>query len=221
MLWRQGRKVPPEPESCRPRASRVGLSVVGTTLALKRTVCVGLRVDPNTAVCRTRQLAIGAALLGIVDGSASLGMVRAQCGREVLDHALTLAERFGAHLHVLYVRHETRPATLDEVARDEAEFEAEHESIRQTALSRLRQGHTLPADHIHPEVRTGPVLECILGAADDVATDLIVMGTHGRQGVGDTLFGSTTERVLVKARQALLVVREPTDADEELSAPVS
>jgi nucleotide-binding universal stress UspA family protein len=126
-----------------------------------------------------------------------------------LDHALTLAERFGAHLHVLYVRHETRPGTLDEQARDEAEFDAEYEGLRETVRTRLRHGHTLPVGHVHPEVRTGPLLECILTAADDARADLIVMGTHGRQGLSDSILGSTTERVLVQARQALLVVREP------------
>jgi nucleotide-binding universal stress UspA family protein len=135
---------------------------------------------------------------------------------QALDHALTLAERFGAHLHVLYVRHETRPRTLDEQARDEEEFDAEHEGLRATALRRLRDGHTLPPSHLHPEVRTGPVLECILTAADDARADLIVMGTHGRQGLADTLLGSTTERVLVQARQPLLVVREPpAEADPD------
>lgn len=125
-----------------------------------------------------------------------------------LDHALTLAEQFGAHLHVLYVRHETNPSTIDEQARDEEEFDAEQEGVRATAVRRLRHGHTLPMDHLHAEVRTGLPLECILEAADDAAVDLIVMGTHGRQGLSDALFGSTTERVLVRAKQPLYVVRE-------------
>lgn len=125
-----------------------------------------------------------------------------------LDHALTLAERFGAHLHVLYVRRETNPETIDEQARDEEEFDAERGAVWATAVRRLRQGHTLPMDHVHAEVRTGSPVDCIIEAADDAAVDLIVMGTHGRQGLSDALVGSTTERVLVRARQALFVVRE-------------
>jgi nucleotide-binding universal stress UspA family protein len=127
---------------------------------------------------------------------------------QVLDQALTLAERFGSHLHVLYVRHETRPVTIDEQARDEAEFDAEHDAVHATVVRRLRDGHSLPLDHVHAEVRTGEVLQCIVDAADDSGTDLIVMGTHGRQGFADTLLGSTTERVVVRARQSVWVVRE-------------
>ncbi|MEQ1566585.1 MAG: universal stress protein [Myxococcota bacterium] len=127
---------------------------------------------------------------------------------KVMDHALTLAERFGAHLYVVYVRHETRPATIADQARDEEEFDAEYEAVKQTAMKRLRQGHTLPADHLHADVRTGSPLTCILEAAGDHKADLIVMGTHGPKGLSDRLIGTTTERVLLEANCALYVVRE-------------
>jgi nucleotide-binding universal stress UspA family protein len=127
---------------------------------------------------------------------------------KALDHALTLAERFGSQLYVLYVRAETRPSTISEQARDEEEFDAEFQATRETALRRLRAGHTLPVDHVHAEVRTGDPLTCILEAADDHGVDLIVMGTHGRKGLSDRLIGTTTERVLLNARAGLFVVRE-------------
>lgn len=128
---------------------------------------------------------------------------------KVLDAAVTLAERFAAHVHVLFVRHETRPQTIDEQARDEEEFDREYASVRETALFRLADRHrTLPTDHVHAEVRTGAPLECILQAADDIVPDLIVMGTHGQQNLTDRLVGTTTERVLLRARQPLLVIRE-------------
>ncbi|MEQ1502323.1 MAG: universal stress protein [Myxococcota bacterium] len=127
---------------------------------------------------------------------------------KVLDHALTLAERFAAHLFVLYVRAETRPTTIDDQARDEAEFDAEFAAVRDIAMKRLRAGHTLPADHIHASVLTGTPLDCILTAAGDHAVDLIVMGTHGPKSLSQRLIGTTTERVLLQAKCALFVVRE-------------
>ena len=78
---------------------------------------------------------------------------------KVLDHAMTLAERFGARVEVLYVRAETRPATLDDQARDDEEFDRERESVRETALLKLSQGHTLPPDHVDAQVRTGDPLD--------------------------------------------------------------
>jgi nucleotide-binding universal stress UspA family protein len=127
---------------------------------------------------------------------------------KVLDHAFTLAERFGSKVVVLYVRHETRPATIDDQARDEEEFEAEFEAVKASALKRLEKGHTLPAAHVQADVRTGAPLTCILESAADHEVDLIVMGTHGQQGLSDRLIGTTTERVLLEAKAALYVVRE-------------
>jgi nucleotide-binding universal stress UspA family protein len=52
----------------------------------------------------------------------------------------------------------------------------------------------------------GPVVETIVGAADRVDADLIVMATEGRHGFLDALRGSTTEAVLRRAARPLLAV---------------
>ena len=54
--------------------------------------------------------------------------------------------------------------------------------------------------------RTGGVVEQIVAAADTVQADLIVMATHGHDGLLDALRGSTTEQVLRRAGRALLAV---------------
>ena len=101
---------------------------------------------------------------------------------KVLDHALTLAERFGSHVFVVYVRHETRPATLDAQARDEAEFDLEFESVKDATLERMAKGgHSLPVDHVHADVRTGQPLTCILEAAADHVGQVRRLS---RQGIG-------------------------------------
>lgn len=53
---------------------------------------------------------------------------------------------------------------------------------------------------------TGPVVDQIIAAADDVDADLIVMATDGHDGILDILRGSTTEQVLRRAGRALLAV---------------
>lgn len=55
-------------------------------------------------------------------------------------------------------------------------------------------------------LRQGDPVEQILSVADDIVADLIVMPTAGREGVFDALRGSTTERVLRKAKCPLLAV---------------
>ena len=58
-------------------------------------------------------------------------------------------------------------------------------------------------------LRDGDPVEQILAAADEVEADLIVMPTAGHRGVFDALRGSTTERVLRRARCPLLAVPAP------------
>ncbi len=58
----------------------------------------------------------------------------------------------------------------------------------------------------------------ILAYAQRFKADLIVMGTHGRTGIGHLLMGSVAEIVLKKASAPVLVVRDAPDksaGDEE------
>jgi nucleotide-binding universal stress UspA family protein len=57
------------------------------------------------------------------------------------------------------------------------------------------------------EVAEGPVVETILGVAQDKRADMIVMPTAGREGFLDALRGSTTEQVLRQAPCPLLAIR--------------
>ncbi len=131
---------------------------------------------------------------------------------KALDAAYSLASRFGARVVVVAVRRETEPANVAEQQRDEAEWEFELAAVRDTAVLRLKKGgHPLPEDHVEADVRTGWTVDCILEAANDHHADLLVMGTHGPKGLTDRVMGTTTERVLLRGRCALLVVREDDD----------
>jgi nucleotide-binding universal stress UspA family protein len=56
-------------------------------------------------------------------------------------------------------------------------------------------------------VQVGIAPDCILAFAEAQQISLIVMGTHGRRGFDRLMLGSVTERVMRKARCAVLVVR--------------
>ncbi len=58
-------------------------------------------------------------------------------------------------------------------------------------------------------VTTGKAPISILGLARELPADLIVMGTHGRGGLGHMLVGSTTEHVMVESPCPVLTVRNP------------
>ena len=75
-------------------------------------------------------------------------------------------------------------------------------------LARLRQGLDLPADTEH-FVRIGPVADIIDKTALDWFADLIVIGSHGRTGLGRLVLGSVSDAVIHKATCPVLVIREP------------
>ncbi len=82
------------------------------------------------------------------------------------------------------------------------------------ALDAFVAGAALPRPPI-TIVREGPPVDAILACAAEIAADLIVLGSHGRDGLGHVLFGSTAERVLHKAPCPTLVV--PLHAEEPAS----
>lgn len=76
-------------------------------------------------------------------------------------------------------------------------------------LRKLVQSHAW--DGVRPDlvVQRGFVPESILSFAKAQSVDLIVMGTHGRQGLDHLAMGSVAEKVLRKAHCPVLVVRSP------------
>jgi nucleotide-binding universal stress UspA family protein len=62
-------------------------------------------------------------------------------------------------------------------------------------------------------VVSGYAAEEIVGAAEEVNADLIVLGTHGRKGIDKILFGSVAEKVIKTAKVPVLSMR-PEAKDE-------
>ncbi len=54
--------------------------------------------------------------------------------------------------------------------------------------------------------------EGILNYARESNSDLILMATHGRSGIGCWVYGSTAERILVGASSPILLVRPSEQA---------
>lgn len=83
-------------------------------------------------------------------------------------------------------------------------------SSAEQELHKLGQRHA--RNGFQPEfvVHKGVIPDTILTFAGEQKVDLIVMGTHGRQGVDRLTMGSVTEKVLRKARCPVLAVRKPS-----------
>jgi len=126
------------------------------------------------------------------------------------EHALTLADRFDATVHALYVvdtgglAHEAPGIGLDTL-RDA--LREEGEAATGTVADR---GAERSVD-VTESVAEGVAEDTIVDYADEHGIDLIVMGTHGRSGLDRYLVGSVTERVVRRTDVPTLVVRGDWD----------
>jgi nucleotide-binding universal stress UspA family protein len=118
-----------------------------------------------------------------------------------VDRAIELAARFGATVHVLYaVDQANRAGDWDIVVERQ---EAEGESSLDAAADQAEAAGVAVQRHL----RRGTPAEEILGFAAEADIDLIVMGTHGRNGIDRIRHaGSTTERVIRGASIPVLAV---------------
>ena len=64
-----------------------------------------------------------------------------------------------------------------------------------------------PAVRFHRVVRVGDPVGEILGVADDVKADVIVMASHGRTGLSKLIVGSVAEGVLHKSTRPVMIIR--------------
>jgi nucleotide-binding universal stress UspA family protein len=129
-----------------------------------------------------------------------------------LEAALALAQTLGAQitaLHVLDAPLESGKWFLPEspeLVAFRAAIDREQENIHEqlaAQLASLAQG-SVSATAI---VRNGNPVDTIVGVADEIGADLVVVGTHGRRGIQHALLGSVAERVVRTASQAVLTVR--------------
>ena len=82
----------------------------------------------------------------------------------------------------------------------------------------LVKGPALPMEQVAVYVATGVPSERIISLATAVDADLIVLGTHGRHGIGRMLLGSVAEEVVRRAPCGVLVIR-PRDFLEGKKLP--
>ncbi len=126
--------------------------------------------------------------------------------------ARSLARDLGAQLVVLHV------APADVYLEGNT---AEKQDTRdcQESLDELRRGLDGPDLKYPVETRLtrGFEVEQILRVAQEVDSDLIVMGTHGRTGLTGVLLGNTAESILPKAPCAVMVVKPPQPAPQSTS----
>ncbi len=133
---------------------------------------------------------------------------------EALTTAMAIAERLSASVELLYIWEPSgeipietllaavgttaAPRTLGEIARREAKLK-----LQELGASVGRP----PSVKLTTRVEVGRPDELIVTLLEQGAYDMVVMGTHGRKGIGRLMMGSIAERVVCNAPCPVLTVR--------------
>jgi nucleotide-binding universal stress UspA family protein len=129
-----------------------------------------------------------------------------------LTYARSLARQFGASINLVHVFED--PFTSGAFVGDgtvmlPADLRRSLETLALEQLAARHQEHLgmLPLSSTH--LLTGAPARTIVEHARETHADLIVMGTHGRTGLGHMLLGSVAEKVVRTATCPVLTAREP------------
>lgn len=132
---------------------------------------------------------------------------------EVLHHAGELAHWADATIHVLFVADTTRDSVTVVEGQTVDALVREGEEIVDEAVETLR---TLGVDHKSDVVQGNPA-PTIVEYAERYDHDLIVMPTHGREGISRYLIGSVSEKVVRLSPVPVLTAR--MQPDEQFAFP--
>ncbi len=127
---------------------------------------------------------------------------------EAAAHAIDMATRHDAGLHVLYVVDHHRVSQMapklgtDHIKRT---LEQEGERITSETAATAREAGVETVE----VVREGTPGQTVVDYADEIGADAIVMGTNGRSGIDRLLLGSVAERVIQLSELPVMTVKGP------------
>jgi len=127
--------------------------------------------------------------------------------RPAFVRAVELAGRERARLLVLHVLVPPSPFLGDEVPSSYLELEARARRDAERRLARAADEARRAGVRVDTRLVPGAPAEVIIRAARRWRPDVIVLGTHGRTGIGRAFMGSVAERVLAGAPGPVLTVR--------------
>lgn len=151
-----------------------------------------------------------------VDGS--------ETSRRGLDEALRLAAAVGGRVRVLHAIDELSFAlAMDGYAGNPGGWldTLREQGSRLLALAAAQAAKAgVPADTVLRDEFRSPVHQVVNEEARDWGAELIVLGTHGRRGLGRLVMGSSAEQILRTARVPVLLVRSAEEAQPDKAAAV-
>ena len=149
-------------------------------------------------------------ILAPIDGSPS--------SKQGLAEAVAVARLTGGRLRLVHVINEPFVAMgLDGALSTGADLFQIVRDAAQAVLADAMAGVRLAGVDVDGQLLDsfeGRVCDLVVKAAQDWPADLIVIGTHGRRGVGRLLLGSDAEQILRLAPVPVLLVRSLDEAGQ-------
>lgn len=141
--------------------------------------------------------------------------------RPAFGYAASLTKQFGAELMVLHAIEPINPNTYSHIGgmMGEAEWVNIQTDFENRMVDDLGSKLREFCDHLqtsideielrdeHLLVRKGMSVDIILGVAEEMDADMIVMGTHGYGMVKDAIMGGTARRIVRRSTTPVMVVR--------------
>ena len=155
-------------------------------------------------------------ILVAVDGSAT--------ARGGMHEAVALARLTGGRILLLHVLAEPLRVSFAEV--DPTQIQEFRRLQREEGQAVLRvatlevEAQGIPVESVLDDGTDGALQDIVAGHAKRWMADLLVLGTHGRRGVGRMLLGSGAERILRVAPVPVLLVRAPAQVQASDAAQV-
>jgi len=141
-----------------------------------------------------------------------------------LQEAIRLARVTGGKLRILHVIDDLSFAlALDAYAGGTGEWLAEMRQQGQKLLDHavgIAAEAGIQAEGALRERLAGKLVEAVVAETTGWPADLIVLGTHGRRGLGRLMMGSDAEAILRAATIPVLLVRQPAPEATQEDAPV-
>lgn len=140
------------------------------------------------------------------------------CADHALSHAVELADRFDADLHILHVVNELDPDWYGITDAQERAVKL-REQIKTEARERLRK---IAPEKDEYTFSTTVSLQLSFDVADSIHEyvderdiDLVVMGTHGRRGIDRLMLGNVANKLIRHAPCPVMTIREEVPWTDE------
>ncbi len=137
-----------------------------------------------------------------------------EASTKVASYAQALAKALNACVHVVFVTPTLDPSiSLREYLGVHISPASSDKNIIAEIIPRAEKKmdtfiqENFSMENIKGQVLSGYVSEEILNFAEREKIDIIIMGTHGRQGMGRILFGSVAEKVVKSSKVPVLTIR--------------